>query len=70
VQKTLRTTGVDSYVKQNNNNSEGVDRNEQCECSSNVKDAPPPKWTKYDSIAKVRIWDNTYLMSHSVLFAR
>jgi len=41
-------------VKRNNNNSEGVDGNEQC--SSNVKEAPNPKQTKCNSIAKVRIW--------------
>jgi len=33
-----------SYVKQNNNNSEGADFNEQC--SSSVKEAPDPKRTK------------------------
>jgi len=36
-----------------------VDGNEQC--SSNVKDAPNPKRTKCNSIAKVRKWDDTYL---------
>jgi len=41
-----------SYVKRNNNNREGFDGNEQC--SSNVKEAPPPKRTKNNSIAKVR----------------
>jgi len=46
-------------VKRNNNNSEGVDGNEQC--SSNVKGAPNPKRTKWNSIAKVRKWDGTYL---------
>jgi len=35
-----------------------VDGNEQC--SSNVKEAPDPKRTKCDSIAKNRKWDNTY----------
>jgi len=35
-----------------NNNSEGVDGNEQG--SSNVKEAPKPKRTKCNSIAKVR----------------
>jgi len=33
-----------SYVKQQNNNSDGVDDNEQC--SSNVKEAPNLKQTK------------------------
>ena len=42
-----------------NNNSEGVDGNEQC--SSNVKEAPNPKRTKCNSIAKVRKWDNTHM---------
>jgi len=42
----------------NNNNSEGVDRNEQC--SSNVKEAPNPKRTKCNAIAKVRKWNGTY----------
>jgi len=39
-----------SYV-QRNNNSEGVDGNEQC--SSNVKEAPNPNRTKCSLIAKV-----------------
>jgi len=47
-----------SYVKQNNNNSEGVDGNEQC--SSNVKEARYHKWTECNSIAKIRKWDDTY----------
>jgi len=47
-----------SYAKRNNN-SEGVDGNEQC--SSNAKQAPKPKRTKCNSIAKVRKWDDTYL---------
>jgi len=38
-------------VKQNNNNSEGVDGNEQC--SSNVKEVPNPKQTKCNTIAEV-----------------
>jgi len=46
------------YVKQNNNNSEGVDGNEQC--SSNVKEGPDRKRTKCNSIAKIRKWDDTY----------
>jgi len=48
-----------SYVKRNNNNSEGVDGNEQC--SSNVKEAPNPRRTKCNSTAKVWKWDDTYL---------
>jgi len=47
------------YVKRNNNNSEVVDGNEQC--SSNIKQATHPKWTKCKSIAEVRKWDDTYL---------
>jgi len=35
-----------------------VDGNEQC--SSNVKEAPDPKRTKCNSIAKNRKWDDTY----------
>ena len=46
-------------MKRSNNNSEGVDGNEQC--SSNVKEAPPPKQTKCNSIVKVRKWADTYL---------
>jgi len=42
-----------------NNNSEGVDGNEQC--SSNVKEAPNPKQTRCNSTAKVRKWDGTHL---------
>jgi len=48
----MKQNGIFSYVKRNNNNSEVVDGNEQC--SSNVKEAPDPKRTKYNSIAKVR----------------
>jgi len=36
-----------------------VDGNEQC--ISNVKEAPNPNQTKYNSIAKVKKWDGTYL---------
>jgi len=35
-----------------------VDGNEQC--SSNVKQAPDPKRTKCNAIAKIRKWDDTY----------
>jgi len=42
-------------VKRNNNNSEGVDSNEQC--SSNVKVTPDPNRTKCNSIAKIRKWE-------------
>jgi len=55
----MKRNSIFSYVKRNNNNSEGVDGNEQC--SSNVKGAPNPKRTKWNSIAKVRKWDGTYL---------
>jgi len=41
-------------VKRNNNNSEGVDGDEQC--SSNLKEASPAKRTKCNSIAKVKKW--------------
>jgi len=41
-----------SHDMKRNNNSEGVDGNEQG--SSNVKEAPKPKRTKCNSIAKVR----------------
>jgi len=53
----MKQNSILSYVKRNNN-SEGVDGNEQC--SSNVKEAPPPKQSKCNSIAKVRKWDDTY----------
>jgi len=39
-------------VKRNNNNSEGVDGNEQR--IANVKEAPNPKRTKCNSVAKVK----------------
>jgi len=48
----MKQNSIFSYVKRNSNNSEGVDGNEQC--SSNVKEAPYPKRTKCDSIAKIR----------------
>jgi len=40
----VKQNSIFSYVKRNNNNSEGVDGYEQC--SSNVKEAPPPKRTE------------------------
>jgi len=55
----MKQNNIFSYVKQNNNNSKGVDGNEQC--SSNVKEALNLKRTKRNSIAKVRKWDDTYL---------
>jgi len=55
----MKQNGIFSYVKRNNNNSEGVDGNEQF--SSNAKEAPAPKRTKRSSIAKVRKCDDTYL---------
>jgi len=54
----MKQNSIFSYVKRNNNNSEGMDGNEQC--SSNVKEAPNPKWSQCNSIAKVRKWDDTY----------
>jgi len=53
----MKQNSIFSYVKRNHNN--GVDGNEQC--SSNVKEAPNPKRTKCNSIAKVRKWYDTYL---------
>jgi len=57
----MKQNSVFSFVKRNtgNNNSEGVDGNEQC--SSNVKVAPDPNRTKCNSVAKARKRDNTYL---------
>ena len=57
----MKQNSIFSEVKRNNNNSEGVDGNEQC--SSNVKQAPNLKRTKCNSIAKARKWDDTYLRS-------
>ena len=54
----MKQNSIFSYVKRNNNNSEGVDGNEQC--SSNVKQAPGPKRSKCNSIVKIRKWDDTY----------
>jgi len=54
----MKQYSIFSYVKRNNNNSEGVDGNEQC--SSNVKEAPDPKRIKCNSIVKIRKWDDTY----------
>jgi len=56
----MKQNSIFSYVKRNTNNSEGVNGNEQC--SSNVKEAPNPKRTKCNSTAKVRKWDDTYLI--------
>jgi len=40
----MKQNSIFSYVKRNNDNSEGVDGYRQC--SSNVIDAPEPKQTK------------------------
>jgi len=48
----MKQNNVCSDVKQTNNSSESVNGNKQC--SLNVKEAPPPKQTKCNSIAKVR----------------
>jgi len=53
----MKQDSIFSYVKLNIKNNEGVDGNEQC--SSNVKEAPPPKRTQCNLIAKVRKWDVT-----------
>jgi len=45
----MKKNTIFSYLKRNNNNSEGVDGNEQC--SSNVKETPNLKRTKCNSIA-------------------
>ena len=47
----MKQNSIFSYVKRNNDNSEGVDGNEQC--GSNVKEAPDPKRTKCNSTAKL-----------------
>jgi len=54
----MKQNCIFSYVKRNNNNSEGADGNEQC--SSNVKEAPDPKRTKCNSFDKIDKWDDTY----------
>jgi len=55
----MKQNSVFSYVKRNNNNSEGVGGNEQC--SSSIKEADNPQRTECTSIAKVRKWDDTHL---------
>jgi len=55
----MKQTSIFSYVKRNNNNSEGVDGSEQC--SSKVKEAAHSKRNKRKSIGKVGKLDNTYL---------
>jgi len=52
--QVMKQNSIFSYVKRNNNNNECVDGNEQC--SSNVKEAPNPKRTKCNSIAKAKKW--------------
>jgi len=56
----MKQNNIVSDVKRNNN-SEGVDGNEQC--SSNAKEAQAlhPKRTKCNLIAKIKKWDDTYL---------
>jgi len=54
----MKQNSIFSYVKRNNNSSEGVDCNEQC--SSNVNEAPDSRRTKYNSIVKIRKWDDKY----------
>ena len=55
----MKQNSIFSYVTRNNNNSEGVDGNEQC--SLNVKETSDPQRTKCTSTVKVRKWDDTYL---------
>jgi len=55
----MKQNSIFSYVKRNNNNSEGVEGNELC--SSNVKEASNPQRTKCTSTAIVRKWDDTHL---------
>ena len=62
----MKQNSMFSYVKRNNNNSEGVDGYQQC--SSNAIEAPEPKRTKCNSVAKVRKWDDTYLTYGSFLW--
>ena len=49
----MKQSSIFSYVKQNSNNSEGVDSIEQ--------EAPPFKQTKCNKTTKVRKWDEAYL---------
>ena len=56
----MKQNSLFSYIKRNNNNSEGEDSNDE-QYSSSVKEALPPKRTKCNSTAKVRKWDDTYL---------
>jgi len=55
----MKQTSIFSYVKQNNNSSEGVDGNEQC--SSNVKKSSNPQCTECTSTDKGRKRDDTHL---------
>jgi len=55
----MKQNSIFSYVKRNNNNSDGVNGNEQF--SPNVKEALNSKQTKCNSIAKVRNWEGTNL---------
>jgi len=55
----MKQKSIFSYVKRNNNNSEGVDGKEQC--SSNVIEASDPQRTNCNSTAKVRKWDDAHL---------
>jgi len=59
----MKQNSIFSYVKRNNNNSEGVDSNEQC--SSYVKESPNPKRT--NSTSKVKKRDDTHLRHGFVL---
>ena len=49
----MKQSSIFSYVKQNSNNSEGVD--------SIGQEAPPSKRTKCNKTSKVKKWDETYL---------
>jgi len=60
----MKQNSIFSYVKRNNNSSEDVDGNEQC--ISNVKEAPDPKRTKCNLIAKIRKWDDTFFKTGSL----
>jgi len=61
----MKQNSIFSYVKRNNN-SEGVDVNEQC--SSSIKEASNPQRTQCTSTVKIRKWDDTFEIR--VLFAK
>jgi len=61
----MKQNTIFSYVKRNNNNSEGDDGNEQC--SSNVKEGPNPSGTNAIKLQSLKM--EQHIFQIPLLFA-